>query len=259
MITVLSIILLILLILIGGKRGLKTYITLYINLFLLFLLIILVSWGFNPLLSTLLICLIISTIILLFLNKINIKTISSFISVLLVLILLSIFISLFSNNAHISGYTEETIESVGYIDYNTGLDMLNLSKGIIILGLIGSVIDTSIAISSALYEVYQNNKHLSIKELFLSGMNIGKDILGTTTNTLFFAYLGSYMTILIYFMDFKYNFLTIINSKLFASEYVRIMLSGTGCFLIIPITAIITSILIKRGEFIEKVKNYLRR
>lgn len=259
MILVLSIILLILLILIGGKRGLKTYITLYLNLFLLFLLIFLLSWGLNPLICTLIICLIITCVILFLLNKVNIKTISSFISVFIVLILLISFINIFSNKAHISGYTEENIESIGYVEFNTGLNMLSLSKGIIILGLIGSIIDTSIAISSALYEVHLNNKHLNIKELFISGMNIGKDILGTTTNTLFFAYLGSYMTLLIYFMDFNYSFSTIINSKIFAMEYVRIMLSGTGCFLIIPITSLITSMIIKKGEVYEKVKNYIRR
>jgi len=68
MIKLLSLVLLILLILVGGKRGLKTFFTIYINLGLIFLLVILVGWGFNPIIPTLIICLIISMIILFLLN-----------------------------------------------------------------------------------------------------------------------------------------------------------------------------------------------
>ena len=87
MIKLLSLILLLLLILIGGKRGLKTFITIYVNLFLIILLIIIYGWGFDPIIPTFIVSLIISSIILFLLNKVNIKTICSFISVLLILII----------------------------------------------------------------------------------------------------------------------------------------------------------------------------
>lgn len=255
MIKILSIILLILLIAIGGKRGLKAYISLYTNLGLLFLLILLIGWGFNPLISSIVISSIILCVILFFLNGFNKKTVSSFISVIIVMIILSLLINFIGTASHISGYTEETIEEVGFVEYNTGLNILSVSKGIIIIGLIGAIIDTSIAISSALYEVHLNNKKLKIKELIKSGMNIGKDILGTTTNTLLFAFLGGFSTMIIYFIDFKYSIVTIINSKLFAQEFIKIMLSGIGCFIIIPVTAIITSYIIIKGDKIyEKAK-----
>ena len=143
-----------------------------------------------------------------------------------------------------------------YVVYDTGLDMMKMATSIVLIGLIGNVIDTSIAISSALYEVHTNNPKLSSKELFKSGMNIGKDILGTTTNTLFFAYLGSCMTLFIYFQDYKYSFETIINSKIFAIEFTRIMISGLASFVVIPITAIITAMVCKREvNNGEKIKN----
>ena len=259
MISILTIILFILLTIIGGKRGIKTFITLFINIILVFVLMLLISWGLNPMLCTIIISLIITTFILFFLNKVNIKTISSFVSVLIILIVMILITNIFSNPAHIQGYTEETIEEVGYVEYNTGLDILEVSKCVIMIGLIGSIIDTSIAISSALYEVHKNNPKLNIKELFISGMNIGKDILGTTTNTLFFACIGGYMTVFIYFIDFSYSITEILNSKLFLAEYVRILLSGIGCFLIIPLTSIIVSIMCHKGEIYEKVENYIRR
>lgn len=257
MIKLLSIILFLLLIFIGGKRGLKTFVTIYINLFLLFVLIIITGWGFNPQIPTFIICVLITIIILFFLNGKNKKTISSFISVLIMLLIFIFITILIGNNIYIQGYSEETIEAIGHVNYNTGLNMLDLSNCIILIGLIGNINDTSIAISSALYEIYINNPRLTKKDLFKSGMNIGKDILGTTTNTLFFAYLGGYMTIFIFFQDFQYNFSDIINSKVFSIEFTRIILSGIASFLIIPLTAMITPIICKKEKQNEKIKNNL--
>ena len=248
MITALSIILFTLLILIGGKRGLKTFITIYLNLALLMILIIIVGWGFNPTIPTFIMCIVITTIILFFLNGYNKKTQSSFISVSITLIIFLLITLLLGSRIYIQGYAEETIEAISYVEFNTGINMLQLSNCMIIIGLIGNIIDTSIAISSALYEVHINNPHLNKKELFTSGMNIGKDILGTTTNTLFFAYLGSYMTLIIFFQDHGYTLQGIINAKVFAQEFTRIILSGTASFLIIPLTSLITSINCTKGD-----------
>ena len=77
--------------------------------------------------------------------------------------------------------------------------MLPLSNSIIIIGLIGTINDTSIAISSALYELHENNKKLKPKDLFISGMNIGKDVMGTMTNTLILAYVGGSLTLILLF------------------------------------------------------------
>lgn len=261
MIKLLTIILLVLLILIGGKRGIKTFLSIYFNLALLFILVIITSWGFNPTIPTLVISIIISIIIQFFLNGTNKKTVSSFISVILILLIFTSITIILGNNIYIAGYSEETIESIGFINYNVGINMLPLSNSIIIIGLIGTINDTSIAISSALYELHENNKKLKPKELFISGMNIGRDILGTTANTLFFAFLGSSMPLFIFFQDFQYSLAGIINSQVFASEFTRIILSGISSFLIIPVSSIITTIILKydKEDIYEKIEYYLRR
>jgi uncharacterized membrane protein len=139
--------------------------------------------------------------------------------------------------------------------------MIPLANSIVLIGLIGTINDTSIAISSALYELHENNPKLKPKELYLSGINIGRDIIGTTANTLFFAFLGSSMPLFIYFLDFKYSFSAILNSKVFAVEFTRIILSGISSFLIIPTSSIITTIILKydKEDIYEKIKYYLRR
>ena len=248
MIGILSFILFILLAIIGRKRGIKTFITLYVNLLLIFVIILLVGWGIDPIIPTLVICMIISLIILFLLNGLNKKTVASFISVSILLIIYTIITFILGNNAYIQGYSSETVETIGYVSYNIGINIIHISNCVIIIGLIGNIIDTAVAISSALFEVKENNPKLKIKELFVSGMNIGKDILGTTTNTLFFAFLGSYMTLLIFYQDHHYSLANIINNKIFVSECLRIILSGTASFIIIPISSYITSFICTRKE-----------
>ena len=162
MVKVLSIVLLLLLLLIGGKRGFKSFLTIYLNLILIIMIVLLCGWGFNPLIVTLLISSIIILLVLFYLNGINKKTICSLVSVMIVIIVFLLLTIIINNRIYIQGYAEENIESIGYVVYDTGLDMMKMATSIVLIGLIGNVIDTSIAISSALYEVHTNNPKFSL-------------------------------------------------------------------------------------------------
>ena len=82
MVKVLSLILLVLLLLVGKTRGLKTYFSIYLNLALIFILVIITGWGFNPIIPTFIICILISLIVLFVLNGYNKKTLSAFLTVI---------------------------------------------------------------------------------------------------------------------------------------------------------------------------------
>ena len=79
-------------------------------------------------------------------------------------------------------------------------------------------------------------------------MNIGKDILCTTTNTLMFAFLGDFMTLMIWFYTCNYSFFEIVNAKTFAAEIIRILFSAIGCIIVIPVTAYITAGALKKEK-----------
>lgn len=239
--SILTLLMFILLVWIGGKRGLKLFISLVINFIILMLAFYFIALGFNPIVISLMGCLIITYIILYFVNGENIKTKASLISVIIVLLILAVSIFIVTTLTKISGFGYESYEEINMFSYDVDLDFTDVSIALILIGLIGATVDTSVAISSALYEVHQNNKSLSKKELFLSGITIGKDILGTTTNTLLFAFLGEFLTLLIWFKDVNYSLLDIINNKTFCAEFIKILFSGMGCILVIPITAIIVS------------------
>ena len=99
------------------------------------------------------------------------------------------------------------------------------------------IIDVAISISSPLYEIHKQHLAISKKDLFSIGMKIGKDILGTSANTLFFAFFGGYMALLIMYKDHSYSLGEIANSKIFSAEIITILCAGIGVALIIPITS----------------------
>lgn len=244
--SILLIILFLLMIYIDKKRGLKLFVSLIINFLVLLLIFYLTALGLNPVICSLIGCLLVSIIILFFVNGSNQKTRVSFISIVIVLILLAILIFSITKMSRIAGFGYESFEEINMFSYDINIDYTSVAISLILISLIGATVDASVAISSSLYEVYQNNKRLSIKELFKSGINIGKDILCTTANTLLFAFLGDFMTLLIWFHTANYSLSEVVNSKTFASELIRIIFSGMGCILVIPITAIITAYVLKK-------------
>lgn len=245
---ILIILLFLLMIYIDIKRGIKLFLSIIFNFIILMIIFYLIAIGLNPIICSLIGCFIISYIILYYVNERNIKTESSLKSVIIVLIILSFLIFFVTKISRIAGFGYESYEEINMFSYDVKIDFTNIAISMILISLIGATVDSSIAISSALYEVYDNNKNLSKKELFLSGMNIGRDILCTTNNTLMFAFLGEFMTLLIWFYKGDYSFLEIVNAKTFVSEMIKILFSALGCIIVIPITAYITTETLKKDN-----------
>ena len=155
----------------------------------------------------------------------------------------------------IRGFGEEEIEELGAYSLYIGVDFVKIGASVIIMSTIGAITDTAVAISSPMREAFHHQPSISRKELFTFGLGIGKDILETSTNTLFFAFFGAYMALLIWFKDLSYSVGEIFNSKIFSAEMITIFCWGMGVALVIPITAWITGyFLIKTKEKKETIK-----
>ncbi|MDS0525182.1 YibE/F family protein [Clostridium sp. SHJSY1] len=240
-ILILLIILFILMAFIGGGRGVKSFFTLILNFVLLFLMFILIGAKVDPIKVTFIGAILISYITLFFINGFNKKTLSALLSVTLVILIVIVITYKMSINANIQGFGNEQAETIAYYSFYVQLNFSKIVICEILIGLLGAVIDVAISITSSVNEVYTNNPNMTKGELFKSGMNIGKDILGTMTNTLLFAYISGFMTLIIYFSELKYSLGTILNTKVFGSEVFQVVCCGIGIILIIPITAFISS------------------
>lgn len=244
MISVLSIILFLLLIIVGRSRGVKTFATFYLSVLLILFYIILLRLGANPIIFAIITCIIASATTLFIINGINVKTKSSFYSIMFILTFIYLLIFLISKYSHVQGFSVESIENIGGFSFDTGVNMLDVIVGMYLVCIIGTVIDTSISISSTMNEVLENNPHLNSKELYKSGMNVGKDILATTINTLFFAILSSFIGFFLWHRGVNFGY--VINYKAFNQELIQLLISFIGSILIIPITAYVASKMLKK-------------
>jgi uncharacterized membrane protein len=238
----LAAILFILMIGVGGKKGARSFAALFLNFgVLLFAIILMNDPNMNPIILTLIACILVSCISLFFISEINIKTVTAFISTIITTGFLLFFILMLTEKAMIQGFSEEEIEEIGAFSLFVGVDFVKIGASMIIMSTIGAIIDLSISISSPMREIAYHNPSISRKSLFASGLSIGRDILGTSTNTLFFAFFGGYMALLIWFKDLSYSIGEIVNSKVFSSEMIFIGSAGIGVALAIPVTSWITA------------------
>lgn len=117
----------------------------------------------------------------------------------------------------------------------------------VLIGSLGAVMDVAITLTSSLYEIKAQHPDISLKRLRKSGINIGKDIMGTMTNILFFAYLsGSIPMVILYFKNS--NTVTYTLSMNWSLEISRALMGGIGIVITIPITIFVAMLFLKREE-----------
>jgi uncharacterized membrane protein len=252
----LAAILLILMILIGGNKGKRSFIAIFLNFGVLFFTIFIMTIPrADPIIITLIASTVISCINLFYINEVNNKTITAFISTIITVVILLFFILMLTGSAMIQGFGAEEAEELSVFSLYIGVDFVKIAASVIIMSTIGAITDTAIAISSPMREMFHHHPSISRKELFAFGISIGKDILGTSTNTLFFAFFGGYLALLIWFKDLSYTLEEIVNSKIFSAEIITIFCAGIGVALIIPITAWINAYFLIKSREKNKITN----
>lgn len=245
----LTAILFLLMTLIGGKKGLRSFLALFFNFAVVFMVVFLMNDpNIDPIILTLIASIVISCINLFYINHVNNTTIPAFISTIMTIVILIFFIVILTKKAMIQGFGEEEIEELSVFSLYIGVDFMKIAASVIIMSTIGAITDTAIAISSPMREIHYHHPSITRKSLFQSGLSIGKDILGTSTNTLFFAFFGGYLALLIWFKDLSYSVGDIVNSKIFSAEMITLLCAGIGVTMVIPITSWITSLFLLKSK-----------
>lgn len=193
MILFLTLVLLFLMITIGGERGAVSIMALAGNIIILFFSVILMSAGFPALLLILAAGAGVCYNSLFYQNGNNVKTRAAFLATLFVMLILFIPIFAITWRTGSYGLNELQISEEDFMYYyNTdiSINMLHVAVFVSVFSTLGAVIDTALSVTSSVYEVWTHKNSLVEKELTSTGYQVGKEIIGTTVNTLLFAYLG---------------------------------------------------------------------
>ncbi|SHH96134.1 YibE/F family protein [Sporanaerobacter acetigenes] len=245
----LVIIFILLIIIIGKKKGLKSVVTLAITMFaILKVLLPMILKGANPIPITILISIVVTILTMFIVGGINKKSIAAVVGTSGGVLVAGIIAYYIGSQVKLTGLSSEEAMMLMYIPQEVNFDFRGLLFSGIILGSLGAVMDVGMSIASSMDEIHKANPNLTRKELFKSGMNVGKDVMGTMTNTLILAYTGSSIPVLLLFMAYETSIAKILNLDVIATEAIRSLAGSIGLVLTIPLTALVSSTLIKNSS-----------
>ena len=125
---------------------------------------------------------------------------------------------------------------------DVSIDLRGVVWGGILIGSLGAIMDVSMSITSAMYELsFEVGGPGGTKRMIAAGMNIGRDAIGTMTNTLILAYLGGSMAVVLLFAAYNRNPLMMLNFEMIVVEVVQAIVGSIGILFSVPITVLLAA------------------
>lgn len=239
-------------VLVGGKVGAKSLLGLGLTILCVFSVLIPLLLGGAPTLPTILgLCAFVTVVEFVILGGVNRKTVCAILGTISGVAFAMLFGQLACKLLRVNGFlmysAEPHIEALLQIKQGqsplTSLQIGDLLVGGILIAALGAVNDVAMSISSAMNELIAVNPELSRKELLKSGMNIGRDMVGTMTNTLILALVGSSLVLMIYLASLEPSFRQLMSSTFFSVEIVQALASSAGVILAVPLSVVIGMVL----------------
>ena len=238
---------LLLLLLIGRWKGLKTIVTLAFTFFLIIRVLLPgMLKGYPPILLTVGVSLLVTFATIFLIDGINVKSISAVIGITGGLMAAGLVMFIAGSQVRLTGLSSEEAIMLMYIPQDVSFDFRDLLFAGIIMGALGAVMDVGVSIASAITEIHRVNPAVSSRQLMRSGMNVGRDIMTTMSNTLILAYTGAALPLMLLFMAYDTSMIRIMNLDMIATEILRALSGSIGLLLTIPLTVAATTLLLKR-------------
>jgi len=242
---------------ISGWKGLRSLLGILLSIFvIIFIILPGIRVGKDPLLVTLTGAALFMSLSLYIVYGWTVKTHTAFIGSLIAMTFTGILALIFVNSTKLTGFGDENVFYIAQLT-NNQMDYLNLLLAGIIIGTLGVLDDLVVSQSSAIFELYKQNPDLSIMQLFRSGMNIGKDHIAATVNTLVLAYAGTSLPMLLLFSFHSIDYGMVLNLEFIAEEIVRTLVGSLGLFAAVPVTTFLAALVAVKYRNFGKLKIYL--
>ena len=239
-------------VLVGGRVGLKSLLSLGLTVAaLIFILLPLLLAGWPTIPTTFLISVLVTAATFVILGGVDKKTVCACLGTLAGIALATLFGLAAQHLLRMDGYRQEYAEALLQLRQTgeSAIGITGLVTAGVIVSALGAVMDVAMSISSAIRELTRVNPELTAKDLFKSGMNIGRDMVGTMTNTLILAILGSGLTLVVYIYSLGLQPWQLLSSAYMSLEAISAVASSIGVMLSVPLTAAICAVSFgKRGS-----------
>jgi len=227
-----------LLIIIGKMKGVKSIVALGCTLMMIFYILLpLLKRGYSPIPVSIATAIVINIIVFLILSGFTNKSFTAIVGTSFGVALAGLTGFAVGALSHTTGIPFEEARMLYFRQMGTPLDFRGLIFAGVLIGSLGAVMDVAMSIASSLEEIKIHKQGLSGRELFHSGMNVGRDIMGTMSNTLILAYVGGSIAFLLLLLKLEKPYQMIINSNLIVGEIIQGLAGAIGIVLAVPLTA----------------------
>lgn len=230
-----------LLLLFGRMKGFHTIVALCLTCAAVFAVFVpMVLAGANIYFAALLVCIYIILSTLMLVNGPTTKTLVAAAGCGAGVLAAAALTALMSNLLKLTGLvTQESmfLSGIGQID------LVGVVFAAILIGAVGAVMDVAVSIAAALYELREKAPELTRRQLFASGISIGRDMMSTMANTLVLAYIGSSLTTVLLLVTYTASIEGLLNIEMIVTEILQAIIGSMAILLTIPLTSAIAAVL----------------
>lgn len=233
----------------GGKQGIRGMISLIGSLLLIvYVLLPGILSGYSALLISISVASLIIILGSYITHGFNRTTTSAVFGMIITVLITGLLAYLATKMSMLSGFVEE---ETMYLNYDTKgqIDFVGLLLGGMIIGLLGVLYDAAIGQAVSVEELCKAGPHLSKMEIYKRVLRIGREHIGALINTLAIAYVGMSLPLLLLFSMSEASILQIANREVFATEIIRTLVGSIGLVLAVPITTFIATVMLYGREF----------
>lgn len=225
---ILLILLIVLMLIVAKKDGLRNLIGLTFNFIAIFVLITLISWGFNAIAVLIVLSVIILAIAIFMSADESEVTLIAFKTSIIVVLSLLILALIIQHFGKFQGFATEDVDELENLSLNVGLNFSNVAIVVMVISMLGAVAESAMALAASLSEVVEQDENMSLNQFKNQREIISQQILGTAVNTLFFGVLGATVGLILWFVRLNYRLADIFNSKLLMAEVATMLLGMLG-------------------------------
>ncbi len=220
----------VLMLLVGGRRGLRSFSALMVNAIVLLLSVILMAGGFNPVTVG-----VVASIIILaatiFLSSADVRVAGpAFVASLIVMAILVFVVVGVISRSYTAGFGAEDGEELEGMSTALGVSFPDIAVAAGLISTLGAVAEAAIAVAAGINE-------LDVVRDWRGIVQMGREIIGTAINTLFFGFFGGFAGLFIWFAQLKYPLWMIVNNKIFVGELLDVLFSVIAVILTVPVTS----------------------
>ncbi len=244
-----------LLILVGGKKGAKSVAGLVFTMVcIIWILLPLSLKGYSPLGVTIILILVCNFVTFFLIDGVCTKTVVAALGSLGGVLVGALFSILAQAVMSVTTYQMDEAETLLLITSTTELEVKNLFLCGVLIACMGAVMDVAMSIASSIAELHEVNPALGARQLFTSGMNIGRDAMGTMSNTLILAFAGSSFNMMLMIYSYGVSFQQLMNTDFVAIEVIQAIAGSVGIICTVPLVAAVAANVFSRSRVKSKQK-----